>query len=45
MIWVVCIAAGLPFFFGVILGDFLVGSVWTLLGLIFDIPIHSLWNA
>jgi len=36
--------AGLPFFFGVILGDFLIGGVWTLLGLFFDIPIHSLWN-
>jgi hypothetical protein len=36
--------AGLPFFFGVILGDFLIGGIWTLLGLIFDIPIYSLWN-
>jgi len=36
---------GLPFFFGVILGDFLIGGIWTLLGLLFDIPIYSLWNA
>lgn len=36
--------AGLPFFFGVILGDFLIGGLWTLLGLLFDIPIHSLWS-
>lgn len=35
---------GLPFFFGVILGDFLVGGIWTLLGLLFDMPIHSLWS-
>jgi hypothetical protein len=36
--------AGLPFFFGVILGDFLIGGIWTLLGLILDIPIYSLWS-
>ncbi len=36
--------AGLPFFFGVILGDFLIGGVWTLLGVAFDIPIYSLWS-
>ncbi|HZO88188.1 MAG TPA: DUF6785 family protein [Chthonomonadaceae bacterium] len=36
--------AGLPFFFGVILGDFLIGGIWTLLGLIFNIPIYSLWS-
>lgn len=36
--------AGLPFFFGVILGDFLIGGIWTLLGLLFDIPIYSLWS-
>lgn len=35
---------GLPFFFGIILGDFLVGGAWTLLGLTLDIPIHSLWS-
>jgi hypothetical protein len=35
---------GLPFFFGIILGDFVVGGIWTILGLIFDIPIHSLWS-
>jgi len=35
---------GLPFFFGIILGDFVVGGTWTILGLVFDIPIHSLWS-
>jgi len=36
--------AGLPFFFGIILGDFLIGGIWTILGLLFDIPIYSLWS-
>ncbi len=36
--------AGLPFFFGIILGDFLVGGIWTLLGLCFDMPIYSVWS-
>jgi hypothetical protein len=36
--------AGLPLFFGVILGDFLIGGIWTLLGLCFDMPIYSLWS-
>ena len=36
--------AGLPFFFGIILGDFLIGGAWTLLALCFDMPIYSLWN-
>jgi hypothetical protein len=28
----------------VILGDFLIGGIWTLLGLGFDIPLYSLWS-
>ncbi|HZP83699.1 MAG TPA: DUF6785 family protein [Chthonomonadaceae bacterium] len=36
--------SGLPFFFGVILGDFLIGGIWTLLGLLFDMSIYSLWS-
>ncbi len=36
--------AALPFFFGVILGDFLIGGIWALLGLIYNIPIYSLWS-
>jgi hypothetical protein len=35
---------GLPFFFGIILGDFVIGGLWTILGLLMDIPIHSLWS-
>ncbi len=36
--------AGLPFFFGIILGDFLMGGIWALLGLLYGIPIYSLWS-
>ena len=36
--------AALPFFFGIILGDFLIGGVWTLLGLFYGIPIYSVWS-
>jgi len=35
---------GLPFFFGAILGDFLIGGLWTLLGLTLHIPIYNLWS-
>jgi hypothetical protein len=36
-------AASLPFFLGLILGDCLVGSLWSLLNLIVDLPSYSLW--
>ncbi|MCC6443092.1 MAG: hypothetical protein IT210_06495 [Armatimonadetes bacterium] len=35
---------GLPFFFGAILGDFLIGGLWTILALALNIPIYSLWS-
>lgn len=34
----------LPLCFGIILGDFVIGGIWTLLGLIFHVPIYSLWS-
>jgi hypothetical protein len=34
----------LPFCFGAILGDFLIGGMWTILGVTFHIPIYSLWS-
>ena len=34
----------LPFFFGVIVGDFLVGGSWTILGLIIGKPVYSFWS-
>lgn len=36
--------AGLPFFFGVILADMTLGALWTLLGLLLDIPVYSVWS-
>jgi len=27
-----------------VLGDFVGGGMWTILGLLMDIPIHSLWS-
>jgi len=35
---------GLPFFYGVILGDFLVGGCWTIFGLVIGRPVYSLWS-
>ena len=32
-----------PFFFGVILGECLLGSLWTLVGIALDIPTYSFW--
>ena len=33
----------LPFFFGLILGEFVVGSLWTLVGIAFNIPTYGFW--
>lgn len=34
----------LPFFYGLILGDFVVGGLWTLIGLSFGVPTYSFWD-
>ena len=36
-------AAALPFFFGLIVGDCVIGSIWTLIGIIFGMPTYSVW--
>ena len=33
----------IPFFLGLILGQFVVGSIWTLLGVLLDIPAYGIW--
>ena len=33
----------LPFFFGLILGDCVIGGVWALVNLCFQIPTFSVW--
>ena len=32
-----------PFFVGVILGDFLIGTFWSLIGAVFEIPVYRVW--
>ena len=32
-----------PFFVGVILGDFLTGTFWSLIGAVFEIPVYRVW--
>ncbi len=34
-----------PFFFGLILGEMMIGCLWSLIGLAFDIPYFSFWGA
>lgn len=36
--------AGLPFFFGVIVGDIAVGALWSLVGAIWGVPVYSVWS-
>ena len=33
----------LPFFLGVILGEVVVGGLWTIVGIVFNIPYYSFW--
>ena len=33
----------MPFFLGLILGQFTVGSLWTILGMLFNIPTYGIW--
>jgi hypothetical protein len=36
-------ATALPFFFGLIVGDSVIGSIWALVSLIFRVPTFSVW--
>jgi hypothetical protein len=33
-----------PFFFGLVLGDYIIGCAWNIIGLIFDTPAYSIWQ-
>ena len=32
-----------PFFVGLVLGDFLIGTFWSLVGVVFEIPVYRVW--
>ena len=32
-----------PFFVGLVLGDFLIGTFWSLVGSVFEIPVYRVW--
>ncbi len=32
-----------PFFLGLILGEYIVGSLWSLIGVIGNMPIYRIW--
>jgi len=32
-----------PFFFGLVLGDYIMGCLWNIIGLIFNTPAYSIW--
>lgn len=34
----------IPFFFGLILGDFVVGSLWATIGILFHVPVYVFWT-
>jgi hypothetical protein len=33
----------LPFFYGLILGEFVVGSLWTIIGIVLNVPSYGFW--
>jgi len=33
----------IPFFLGLVLGEFIIGSLWTIVGVVFNVPSYAFW--
>jgi uncharacterized membrane protein YraQ (UPF0718 family) len=40
-----CTCSAVPLFLGLILGEMVMGSIWSLIGIVFNIPTYSFWGA
>jgi hypothetical protein len=34
----------LPFFLGLVLGDYVMGAIWSLIGVVFNVPVHQIFH-
>mgnify|MGYP001066174667 CR=1 FL=1 len=34
----------LPFFLGLVLGDYVMGAIWSLIGVVFHVPVHQIFH-
>ena len=33
-----------PFFIGLILGEFIAGGLWSIIGIVFEMPVYRFWH-